>query len=150
MKKLLTIVALAGICNFAQARDSTHYSCAGFMNPNEPGPDNYGFTVLFDESRGPVIEKTGEQTRVETLTAVFAGTLYQNDVIQTEKYGQGTIKLIAPGKKNQVFFSGTYKLIQTDEATKLKLVGTINLVPSDSESTPEKINTVLDCVNLSN
>ena len=150
MKKFLTLFALAGLTQVAHARDSSHFSCAGFLDSEaESGPDNYGFAVQLDESRGPVIEVGDDtiQTRVELLSVVWAGSLYQGKVLQNEEatFGAGRTKLANP-TTGSYFFAGTYEL--NVKKNTLKLQGQVNLSPGEGEG--QAVSTTLKCVNISN
>ncbi|HVJ65400.1 MAG TPA: hypothetical protein VM901_09105 [Bdellovibrionota bacterium] len=152
MKKFLTLFAIACLTQMAHARDSSHFSCAGFLDSAaESGPDNYGFAVQLDESRGPVIEVGDEsiQTRDELLSVVWAGSLYQGRVRKNEEatFGEGRTKLENATTK-KFFFAGTYAL-DVKKGT-LKLEGGVNLSPNDKDSEVQKISTTLKCVDLSN
>ena len=145
MKKILTLILLAGFMQAAHAADSTHLTCTGYTTNSKEG-QKVGITVQFSESRGEVINN--EQTRKETLSVVWANKLYQDTVVQGEDDDgySGAVILSETGKKN-IFFVGSYSY--DFKTAKLTLKGKINLEPENAKSTLQPINTSLKCVDIS-
>ena len=140
--KILSILAIITFTSIqAFARDSSHLVCAGYMSA-EPGPDNYGIAIHFDESRG-----NGGMSRIEVLSAVWAGDLYQGTRInESFQFGaNGQVVMSLKNDSNKVFYKGAYNLVKKAGATgyDLQLKGELSLLG-------EKIDTTLSCVDISN
>jgi hypothetical protein len=143
---VLAIVILSAVP--ALAHDSAHLVCMGYMTAT-PGPNNYGISVQFDEMRA-----SDGASRVETLSSVWAGDLYQGSRLnKTDGFGQnGTVVMTLKGNPKAAFYKGSYNLVLLDAETQkydLQLKGQLNTVPSQP-SMAEAVSTTLNCVNLSN
>jgi hypothetical protein len=147
MKSLSTLALALCFATPAFARDSSHLVCTGYES-SKPGPDNYGFAVQFDESRGP----NGDD-RLEVLSTVWAGALYQGSRVNTkDDFGQnGTITMVGADGKS-VFYKGTYNVVQNPKthAYTMQLKGALSVDPTDTTIAPDAISTTLSCVNISN
>lgn len=144
MKKNIALLAsLLALSAPAFARDSVHLMCSGFMSAQR-GPDNYGFSIQFDEHRSGA-------GRVELLSAVWAGDLYQGSRATdgTELGKNGVIALRSKEDPRAVFFQGKYNLVKKGGVSQLALQGSMNLTPEDA-ATAEAVTTTLRCVDLSN
>ena len=129
----------------ALARDSAHLVCTGYMT-SKPGPDNYGFAILFDDHRA----EDGEG-RLETLSTVWAGVLYQGaDLNHTGVFGhKRAVVVTASDDVGRVFFKGKYNLIQNPKtgAYKMQLNGKMTIAQSEPT---QSISTTLLCTDISN
>lgn len=147
MMKIALVLSL--LCAVpAVARDSSHLICAGYMTA-EPGPDNYGFAVQFDESRA----RDGE-SRLEVLSTVWAGNLYQGRRINSNHgFGEnGTVVMTGKANANETLYNGSYNIIKDAKTGdyQLELKGDFNTTPGNSLPPVEQISTTLNCVNISN
>ena len=148
MKKMVAILGVVLISSTAFnaaplfARDSMHLVCAGFME-QEPGPSNYGISVIFDEYR------SDGSIRNESLSSVFAGNLYQGINIDSDWGEKQSITIASKADSKYIFFKGQYQVISnTNGKYELTLVGQMNLEPDGSAG--EDISTTLGCVDISN
>ena len=136
----------------ALARDSLHYVCAGYEDPSQPGPDNYGFAIIYDEARGATVQDGGlaVQTRTQTLSTVWAGAFYQAHILERD-FDHGTVALADPSRKDKIFFSGTFQFIESDSGgATMRLKGKLYTNPGDGSIAPDPISTMLKCANISN
>ena len=141
--KSLNLFFASLLCSLpALARDSSHLICAG------PITARYQIAVQFDEARA-----NGE-SRIEVLSSVWAGNLYQGSRINTGNgFGEnGTVVMAAKNDPRKVFYRGRYNFVRDAESGgyKLQLKGKWNMSPVDSSAPFEFISATLDCSDISN